>query len=129
MTKRAADGPVACARPGCGHALSSHHRVGGLIDPCGKCNCVDYLLHWPNPAPSVVIDRRIVANATAHLAELQLEAIRGVLEEVLSSSGSAHPGTWGLWLLGEIGRILDMTESAEVMAVLAEQEARRAKET
>ena len=61
------------------------------------------------------------------LAELQLEAIRGVLEEVLTTSGSANPGTWGLWLLSELSRILDMTQGLEVMGVLADQEERRGK--
>lgn len=59
------------------------------------------------------------------LAELQLEAIRGVLEEVLTTSGSPHPEVWGPWLLGELSRILDMT-ALEVMEVLAGQEERRA---
>ena len=60
------------------------------------------------------------------LPELQLEAIRGAVEEVLTSSGSPHPAVWGPSLLGELGRILDMTTVLEVMAVLNEQEERRA---
>jgi hypothetical protein len=61
------------------------------------------------------------------LADLQLEAIRGVLEELLTTSGCADPRTWGPGLLGELSHILDMKTGLEVMGVLADQEERRGK--
>lgn len=63
------------------------------------------------------------------LADLQVEAIRGLLEEILTTSGSANPATWGPWLLGQISRILDMQHPLDVMGVLADQEERRGTET
>src|SRR6185503_12310305 len=63
------------------------------------------------------------------LAELQVEAVKGAVEELLTTSGSADPRTWGPGLLGEISRILDMQHRLGVMGVLADQEERRAQET
>ena len=55
------------------------------------------------------------------LAEQQIEAIRGVLEELLTTSGSADPRTWGPGLLGELSRILDMTDERDVQMELERQ--------
>lgn len=109
-----------CKRPGCGHDLEDHHRAGGFIDPCDKCKCVDVALQWP--LPNAFVERRFSRRVDeVTLADLQVEAIRGVVGELLSSSGSANPGVWGPQLLGQLSRILDMTEPLEVMGVLSEQ--------
>lgn len=60
------------------------------------------------------------------VAELQVEAVRGVLEELLTGSPSSDVGRWAMHAIGEISRILDMTEPLQVMAELHDQEERRA---
>jgi len=62
---------------------------------------------------------------TLTLAELQIEAIRGVLEELLTDSPTADPRQWSMHAIGEISRVLDMQNALEVMGFLTDQEARR----
>lgn len=57
-------------------------------------------------------------------AEAKLEAIRNVLEELLTSSGSGDPKAYAFNAVGEISAILDM-EPMQVLDKLAEQEKRR----
>lgn len=59
-------------------------------------------------------------------AEAKLEAIRGVLEELLTSSGSGDPKAFAFQAIGQISAILDM-EPMEVLDKLVEQDRRRNK--
>lgn len=62
-------------------------------------------------------------------SEMKLEAIKGVVEELLTSSGSGDPKAYAFNAIGRISAILDM-EPMEVLDELAEQEKRRrARET
>ncbi|AVO24505.1 hypothetical protein SEA_ALEXPHANDER_58 [Mycobacterium phage Alexphander] len=48
--------PAPCV---CGHLREDHYRVGGFIDPCSKCDCLDLLYEssaelWASADPSPV---------------------------------------------------------------------------
>lgn len=58
------------------------------------------------------------------LAELQVEAIRRVLEALLSDSPTADPSQWSMHAVGEIGRILDMENELEVVGFMNDLEER-----
>ncbi|AYR00408.1 hypothetical protein I5H98_gp051 [Mycobacterium phage Whouxphf] len=52
--------PAPCV---CGHLREDHYRVGGFIDPCSKCDCLDLLYEssaerwvWADPSPTPVGD-------------------------------------------------------------------------
>lgn len=62
------------------------------------------------------------------LADLQIAAIRGVLEELLSNSGTGDPRTFAFNAIGQIGAILDMESEYAVVSLLCDQEERRASE-
>ncbi len=62
------------------------------------------------------------ATGTVTLADLQVEAVRGVVRELLTSSGSASPAVWAPMLLGQLSRILDASEPLDVMGILADQQ-------
>ena len=62
-------------------------------------------------------------------AEMKLQAITNVIEELLTSSGSGDPKAYAFHAIGEISRILDM-EPMEVLDEIEKQEQRRrARET
>lgn len=58
------------------------------------------------------------------LAELQVEAIRGVIEELLTSSPTDDTQRWAMHAVGEISRILDMQDEQEVINLIVEQDKR-----
>jgi len=60
---------------------------------------------------------------------MQIEAIKGVIEELLTSSGSDNPQRWAMHAIGEISQVLDMTHELEVMTMLHNQEQRRGNAT
>lgn len=61
------------------------------------------------------------------LAELQVEAIRSLLEDILTTSASPNPAVWAPNLLGQLSLILDARDADAVKRITEER--RGAQET